>query len=245
MPLPRRAGCSVVFGRAIERGWRVIHSPAGGLILISFVLAVACDGDSEAEHQLNVPSMDAEGLASGPYSGMHAKMEKTIFGIDIIKVDIRFGERTAERLEELVAGREYSSALADSVVSIVLDTRDALLVVDIEYGVDVQRFLEESRANLRTAADAGLIPATVFSEVSQNLGPWFEFLEARGLKEGDRLIYRIRGDTFRTMFITDGGQTLLDQTDPSGNERRLAILAGYLAPGTDLREDLIESLFED
>jgi hypothetical protein len=189
--------------------------------------------------------MDAEGLASGPYSGMHAKMERTIFGIDILVVDMRFSEPTARRLEELVAGREYSPALADSIVRVVLDARNALLVVNIEYDVDVQRFLEESRASLRTAADAGLIPATVFSEVSQNLGPWFEFLEARGLKEGDRLIYRIRGDTFRTMFITDSGQTLLDQTDPNGNERRLAILAGYLAPGTDLREDLIESLFDD
>lgn len=218
---------------------------AWGLALISLSLAAACDGDSEAERELQVPSMDAEGLASGPYSGMSAKMERTILHIDIIKVDMRFGEPTAERLEELVAGREYSSTLADSVVRAVLEARDGLVVVDIEYGVDVERFLEESQANLQKAADAELIPATVFAEVSQNMGPWFEFLEERGLKEGDRLIYRIRGDTFRTMFITDDGQTLLDQTDPNGNERRLAILAGYLAPETDLREDLIASLFED
>lgn len=218
---------------------------AWGLALLSLSLAAACDGDSEAERELQVPSMDAEGLASGPYSGMSAKMERTIFSIDIIKIDMRFDEATAMRLEELVAGREYSPALADSVVHVVLDTRDALLVVDIEYGVDMQRFLEESRANLEKAADAELIPATVFAEVSENMGAWFEFLEERGLKEGDRLIYRIRGDMFRTMFITDDGQTLLDQTDPNGNERRLAILAGYLAPETDLREDLIESLFED
>jgi hypothetical protein len=176
---------------------------------------------------------------------MHGKIERTILGIDVMNVEMRFDEETAARLRALVSGRKFSESLADSIVAVVLETRSALVTIDIEYDIDIPRFLEESRRNLRASAAAGLVPRGVADEVVRNMGPWFEFLNSRGLKKGDRLAYRILGESVRSQVIIRGGQLLLDQTDPAGGERRLATLAGYLAPGTDLRDQLVRSLFAE
>ncbi|HSM08267.1 MAG TPA: hypothetical protein VLA33_04535, partial [Gemmatimonadota bacterium] len=65
--------------------------------------------------------------------------------------------------------------------------------------------------------------------------------EERGIRSGDRMLQRVRGDTLRTVYEGADGEVLLDQVDV-GPERRLAVLGGYFAPGSDFRQGLVESV---
>lgn len=223
---------------------RGMRSRAVGFLSLALLLAAACDAGPGEEEGGVVPGMDPEALASGPFSGMEGVLERTILAIDVLRVRIRFGSETADRLRSAASGRGYSAALADSVAAVAVATRDALVRVEFRRGIDLERYVEEVTGSLRAARDAGLLSPAEFRTVSARLRPWFSFLEERGLREGDRLAYRIRGDTVRTVYRSRGGETLLDQTDPAAPEQRRAIVGGYLAPGTDLREKLIRSLLE-
>ena len=50
-------------------------------------------------------------------------------------------------------------------------------------------------------------------------------------------------DTLRTVVISAGGQVLLDRSENDQGTRRV-VLASYFAPGSELREPLLRSLFQ-
>ena len=77
-----------------------------------------------------------------------------------------------------------------------------------------------------------------------NLPRWYAFLEGRGVLEGDRLVYRIRGDTLHSGYRSPSGEWLLRQTDV-GPERRRAVLGSYLVEGSSFRERLLDSFVGD
>jgi hypothetical protein len=65
--------------------------------------------------------------ASGtPYSSMHMVLEKTIFKVDVLMLEIRVAEADRRRIERLASGRRYSEELADSIADIGINSRDAM-----------------------------------------------------------------------------------------------------------------------
>ena len=79
--------------------------------------------------------------------------------------------------------------------------------------------------------DAGFIDQDYADELGKNLPQWFSFLQTRRVQEGDVLLYRIHGDSLRTVFQGVEGSDLLDQVEWEPRARH-AILGGYLAPGS-------------
>lgn len=187
------------------------------------------------------PPLDTASLAEGPYARMHMLWEKTFLKVDVLTLDVRVGEETAARLGPLAGGRSYSKRLADSLAAAALDARDAFVRIRFERNVSLDQFLDGVRGNLRKARDAGIIGAATYDTISSGLPRWFAFLRERGIHDGDRILYRIRGDTLRTAFVARDGDVLLDQTD-LGAERRLAVLGSYFVRGSDFRDGLIRSL---
>lgn len=173
-------------------------------------------------------------------------LEKTIFQVDVLRLDVRLGPEATVRLDSLIDARRgdatSSGDLSDSVAAIALEARDALTSLEFLRDVGLDRFLEGIRDNLRRAEEGGLITRDEFEGISDALPGWYDFLRDRGIRSGDRMLQRIRGDTLRTVYISAAGDTLLDQAD-TGSHRRLAVLGGYFAPGSDFREGLVESLF--
>lgn len=189
------------------------------------------------------------GLPRGEVPRMSAKLERTILEIDVLQTDIRFGEHTSDRLHRMLSDassheRQVESPLADSLVDIALQTRDALVEIHFLRDIALDEYLEETRKNLRIASESAALPAAELDAVARRLRPWFSFLEGRDLKEGDRLTYRIRGDTVRTLYWGADGYRFLDQTDPYASDVRGTVLGGYLAAGTDMHEPLLESILE-
>jgi hypothetical protein len=175
---------------------------------------------------------------------MHTLFEKTIFKVDVLTLDVRFGPEPARRLEALAAGRPYSSTLADSIAAVAVDARDAWARLRFERNVSLVRFLDGVRKNLKRALQANIIDADSYDDISSDLPVWYQFLAADGIHDGDEMFYRIRGDTLHTAYRAVTGEVLLDQID-IGPERRLSVLGGYFAPKSDFRKGLIKSLFEN
>lgn len=204
------------------------------------LLAVLCLGMAPAPAAAQPSPVDTTGL--GSEAGMHMLLEKTIFQVDVLTLDIRFGAEASARLDSLVAGRAYSGGLADSVAAIALDARDVWAHIVFKRNVSLNQFLGGVRRNLDRARKDGIVSPAEYETISDGLPLWYAFLDDRGIHSGDEMFYRIRGDTLRTVFRSVEGEILLDQVD-IGPERRLSVLGGYFASKSDFRERLVRSLF--
>ena len=192
------------------------------------------------------PEAIDENLGSGPYASMGMLLEKSIFQVDILRLDVRFGPAATGQLDSLIAaaGPEADSdELSDAVAAVALEARDALTSIEFRRDVGLARFLQGIRDNLERAEEGGLITPEEYESISRALPEWYAFLRERGIESGDRMLQRIRGDSLRTVYISAAGDTLLDQSD-EGAHRRLAVLGGYFAPGSDFREGLVDSLLD-
>lgn len=185
--------------------------------------------------------VDTAGLGDGPHARMHMLLEKTIFKVDVLTLDVRFGSVTTQRIEALLAGPLESGALADSITAAALEAHDVLASIEFQRNVRLGQFLDGIRDNLRRATRAGIVTPAEFRSISTDLPGWYAFLSERGIRSGDLMLQRVRVDTLRTVYVGADGDVLLDQVDV-GPERRLAVLGGYFAPGSDFREGLVASV---
>lgn len=173
---------------------------------------------------------------------MQMLLEKTLFQVDVLILEVRLGANETERIDALIAGdRPSGEPLRDSVAAVALGARDAWARIEFQRNVSLAQFLDGVRDNLRDATRAGVIDPRTFRGISDDLPGWYDFLDQRGIHAGDRMYYRIRGDSLHTVYVADTGETLLDQVDV-GPERRLSVLGGYFAPGSDFRDKLVDSL---
>ena len=186
--------------------------------------------------------VDTTKLGSGVNARMHMLLEKTIFKVDVLALDVRLGPLETDRLDALLTGREFSEDLADSLAAVALASRNVWARIEFRRGVSLDQFLGGIRDNLRHAEKAGIVsPAgTRPSRLASRNGT--PFSPSGASVRVTRMFYRIRGDTLQTVFRNAEGQNLLDQVDV-GPERRLSVLGGYFAPNSDFREKLLKSLF--
>ena len=210
----------------------------GGLALVGPPRA-AC---AELAWQDGIPTL--ESLPERARSTMSMRLEKTIFRVDVLRLRLRVDPATAADLDSLVSGgEEYDGALAPEIAERALRADEAVAEIEFLRDVGLDRFLEGVRADMRKAVEAGWLEPGGYRAVSEGLPGWFVFLRERGIRDGDRISYRVRGDTLRTVYADPAGDVLLDQTDV-GRQNVLALLGAYLAPGSSFREGLIRSLWE-
>jgi hypothetical protein len=97
------------------------------------------------------------------------------------------------------------------------------------------------RETAEKAADAGFVSRAYVETFSDGLPELFGFLDEGGTKKGDEIVFRVRGDSVRTLYRTVDGRVLLDRTAVDAQGRRASI-PSFFAPGTRFRKRLIESL---
>lgn len=183
---------------------------------------------------------DTAGLADGPHARACMLLERTVFRVDVLTVQVRFGPDTAERIRELVG----TGARRDSIARVAMRSREAYVRIEFVRDVGMDRFIEGVRADLRRVVEAGVIAPEPFEGISSRLPEWYGFLEGRGVREGDEVLYRVRGDTLHSGYRAASGELLLRLTDV-GRERRLAVLGSYLVEGSSFRKGLLDSLLGD
>lgn len=187
------------------------------------------------------PPFDTAEIVSSAH--MSALLDKTILGIDVLRVDIDFDRETASALRDLARRGDYSDELAHQIAARAYRADHAFVRARFQRDVSLDQFVDGARGSLRRAYEAGMINEEMYGAASRGLPRWFGALRERGFREGDRLLYRAHPHRLRTVIVDREGNELLDRTD-LGVAPRLTLLGGYFAPGTDLREPLIRSLFE-
>jgi hypothetical protein len=175
------------------------------------------------------------------YGHMHMVLERTWFGIDVARVDVWFDPAARDALQRLVVGQRYSEERAERIARVAMQAADVHVQVEMLRDGSLGQFLDAVHDNLVHARDAGYISADDFTAAWQSVQKDFAPLAKRGLKRGDRLIYRGRGDSLQTLVVA-GDRVLLDLSSDDPRARP-AMVAGYFAPKTDFREKLIRSLF--
>ena len=209
----------------------------GPMIWTAAMVALALQASSEP--------LRAQGACGGEGAAvqMQTLLEKTIFSVDVLWLTLRLEGETARQLRDLAARRPLTGEAADSVARIAVDARCAVAQLDFVRDVSRDQFLDGIRDSARKAWEAGLLDEETYHFIDDASTSWYPFLRERGVREGDRMTYRIRGDTLRIQYRSADGETLLDDREV-GEGRSRSVLAGYFAPDSDFREGLVEDLFD-
>jgi hypothetical protein len=174
---------------------------------------------------------------------MEGTLHRTIFRVAVLRVGVRVDPETQRRLESIAAGRTYTDEAAQQVAGAMLDADDVLIVVEFQRSVSYERFMRAIEGDIRRARDANLVREADYRSALEALPTWFRPLEARGMRRGDLLVYRLHPDALQTRLITSEGQIWVDRIDVGPGPRR-TFLASYFAPDSRLRRTLIRSLFD-
>jgi hypothetical protein len=183
------------------------------------------------------------GFAEAPIAVMHADLEKTVFDIDVLAVEMRFDDATEARIGALATGRPYTKARADAVARAAAEADKAAVFVRFRRDVSLERFIDAVDADLTKALNAGMIDEARYRIVVAGMPRWFAPVEERGFEDGDELVYQASPEGLHTVLRDSSRRTLIDHID-RGPEPKRALLAAYFAPGSTFREPLVESVFE-
>jgi hypothetical protein len=190
-----------------------------------------------------VPDLQVDQLASGPYSRMHMLLEKTIFAVDVLTVEVTFDPATQQRFRGLVKRGSVPEELVGRIADAAVHADQVFIRLEFRRDVSLSRWVDAVRDSLEKAWRSGIVEEENFRRVSRNLPVWFRGIAERGFRTGDQILYRGYPDRLRTVLASAEGDVLLDQTD-AGSAPREALLGGYFAPGTDFREPLVRSLLQ-
>jgi hypothetical protein len=144
------------------------------------------------------------------------------------------------RVRELLRAPREAAGLPDALADVAIHSRDARAEIVFRRGASRRQFLDGVLDNLKRVGAAGVLPEDHLKRVVEAMPRWFSFLEGRRVREGDRILYSIRGDELRTRYLSKSGETLLDLTG-EGPEHRLAVLGSYFVRGSDFRAQLLDS----
>jgi hypothetical protein len=220
--------------RITRRDRKMTLATASGLVALLLTPALLAGG---------LPSLDSPELGQGPFAAMHMLLQKTVLKINVANIDVRFDKPTQGKLANLVGTKPYSYELDDQLAKVAIAAPHAVVQMQFVRDIPLNRWIGVVRDNLELARDAGLIGGDLEQKVSNGIPQWFAPLADRGYKKGDRLLYEITPNTFRTVVLSEGGQVLLDMGEHEAGTRRV-VLASYFAPKSDTREPLIRSLWE-
>lgn len=183
-------------------------------------------------------------FAHGPYSKMKTVLEKTIFNVDVLTVNVQLDPKVQAKVKDLLEGRQYNDELSEKMAHILMASQNMKIVLTFLRDTDFNRFISEVKNSIRCAAEAGAISKSEQDNAFQNLPQWFAPIQKRGIRNGDSLSYHISENKMHTLLRLQNGKTVVDQTDAGGSPRRV-LLGSYFAKCSDFRDGLFRSLISD
>lgn len=194
--------------------------------------------------QAQLERFEGSTLARGLYSSMKLLYRRNffLFSFAVFEVEMRFGQDIVGGLEALAEGRMFSKSLEAQIANLALDAEDAFIQIEFKIAFGFSLFLREIRRSTREVYEFGAIDRDLYERIWNSLPIWYDFLRRRGVRRGDRMFYRIQEDVLRVVYEEADGHVLLDESYQEPYARR-AVLGGYFAPTSDLRQGLVRSLF--
>ena len=170
-------------------------------------------------------------------------LKKTFLNIDVLRLQLVLDEQTGRDVEKIVNGRKHTRDLENAAAARFLEARSADATLELLRSVSYKQFVKGSSKTQKRISSFGLYDEATGEVIANDTASRFAFLKERGMEEGDRMHYVVRGDSlFSTYTRADGTVELNDIR--VGPERRLSILGGYFVPKTNFRDGLVDQLFD-
>lgn len=169
-------------------------------------------------------------------------LEKTIFKVDAVRLDLTIRGDTPERVEQLVTGRVDPRAWSDSIAALYLGADQALVRMTFLRSFGLNRFLDANRDVMERLFEAGWITEVELRELDLENRARFEGLAVDGIRDGDVIEHEVRGDTVTTRYTDVTGTVRIDGFLVGSKERRV-LLGSLFGPESDFRQGLLDLVF--
>src|SRR5690606_35437935 len=104
---------------------------------------------------------DEIALGSTPGSYLHTLLQRTVFKVDVLTVDLCFDEPTGRRIADIAARGPLTGGAADAVTRAALSGQLAVARVSFLRDIALRDFIEGVGDDLGIAVEAGLLPDSV------------------------------------------------------------------------------------
>lgn len=172
---------------------------------------------------------------------LHSLYEASIFQIDAMRLRVTVDEPTGAAVERLVRGAKRTSALNEAMARCYRGAEQATIDMEFLVGVSGETFISNTTKAIRALGHDGSLSAAAADTAAREASERFAFLRTTGVRPGDRLQYRVVGDTVITTYRR--GEEVLAVDRAIGPRARDAILATYFAPSSDFRKGLLDDAF--
>jgi len=169
-------------------------------------------------------------------------LEKTIFKVDAVRLDLTIRDETPNRVAELVAGRADPRAWSDSVAAMYLGVDHASVRMTFLRSFGLNRFLDANRDVMEKLAIVGLITEEELEDLDAENRARFAGLAEDGIRDGDVIEHEVRGDTVTTRYTDVAGAVRIDGLLVGSAERRM-LLGSLFGPNSEFRNGLLDLVF--
>ena len=177
------------------------------------------------------------------YAHLEFLLERTLFQVDVARLHLEVDDATAGDVAAIVAGGKRSREREQAVTARYLATRQADIALEFLIDIDFDRFLEGGEDNAARQIEAGLMPPEAAEPFLSGRRERFAFLEGRGIRDGDRFFYTLRGDSVATRFVDADGVTRIDDVRVGPTHGQF-LMGTYFAPGSSFRAGLLDLVFD-
>lgn len=170
-------------------------------------------------------------------------LERTIFKVDAVRLELTVRGDTPGRVARLVTGRTDPRSTTDSVAALYLSSDDAAIRMTFLRSFGLSRFLDANRDVMRKMVRSGYLTEEEFRRLDEENRERFAVLEADGVRDGDRLEHEVRGDTVTTLYTDAEGAVRIDQVRVGRTERRV-LMGSLFGPASEFRKGLLRQVFD-
>jgi len=205
---------------------------------IAFILVIGAAAATLASTPGGLTAQD--GLGRAPHAHLHTILERTFLRVDVLRLDICLDSSAAARVDRLLEhGR--SRASDDSIAHVIVNAAQVLGRIRFLRNVGFGQFLDGVAEDQQKAVHAGWLPDSTFLAIRAGLPEWFAFLENRDIRKDDEIVYHLPAGQVQSTYVDPRGDVLMQRTD-AGYWRRASVLVTWLAPGSNFRNGLLDSL---
>jgi len=169
-------------------------------------------------------------------------LERTIFKVDAVHLELTVHGDTPDRVARLVHGRADPRSSSDSVTALYLRADDAQVRMTFLRSFGLSRFLDANRDMMERLTRAGILSDEEFLMLDSENADRFQVLALDGIRDGDVLEHEVRGDTVTTRYTDVTGALRIEEIQIGSKQRRV-LMGSFFGPESGFRKGLLDLVF--
>jgi len=183
------------------------------------------------------------GLGEEPGAVLGFLFEVTFMKIDVAEVEVRLADPDAAAIAVIVDEGGRNDRRRDRVADVLHAAAPVAYGMTFKRDSDLGKFFKGMLGNMERAVAAGEITAPEYARVDREYRALMAPYGERGVRKGDRLLYRLDAGTGHLALIGVDGAVLLDQALDEVWTR--AVRASFTGRESKMRDELGELPWRD